>query len=54
VVLFWTVGSKTSFFTIEAATFSYLEECDGEITKREDDFLPRIWDAIFPLAHGVH
>jgi hypothetical protein len=54
IVLFWKSGPKTSFFTIDADFFSYLEECDGAITKRADDLQPQVWESIFPLSYGAH
>ena len=54
VVLMWSGDQVTSFFTIGAEGFSFLEERDGEITARCDDLAPLTWEAMFPVPNGLH
>ncbi len=54
VVFFWTVGEATRFFTIDATSFSFLEEVDGVITKRAPDLELSVWHSIFAPTHGLH
>lgn len=54
VVFFWTADKTTSFFTVTEDVFSFLKECDGVISGRQDDIPFAAWDYLFHVPNGVH
>ncbi len=54
VVLFWTAGHATSFFTITAEDISFLKEDRGQIVDRRDAMPSAVWSMVFPLSYSRH